>query len=184
MQPEVSQNVAESSGLDWTPFTPPADSDRDFKLRRVIECLASRLAPQGAAVPEGPCRLDAFEAEQIEELREIDAGADRLELGDTFWCVAVRHLEPTGLLRLEDQASLRGWLCLLQAMAELAGLHHRGSGLVAALSRSGIEESRISELWSARGPELAVQVIRMARELRAKNQRVDCFELASLVVPA
>lgn len=190
MQPEANAVIpAQSLDPDWAsvlPFVSPVVSarrdDRGDKIRRVVDCLARRLAPHGMGQKASPCRLDTFDADQVAELRDIEAGAVRLEIGDTFWGVAVRHLEPTGLLDLGNPVSLRGWSALLQAMAELAGRHQTGRRLGRAMAEAQVSDAQAERLLRARGPALATGVAAVVAALRAADQRVDCLDIACLVL--
>lgn len=103
-----------------------------------------------------------------------------------FWKIAVRHLEPSGLLapneedwRLDRE---QRWVTILGFLAEMKGLHGAKHSFGKALSDAEVAEARVLRLLRANG-EALVSVLRgLVHQLANRGQRVDLGELATLVL--
>lgn len=129
----------------------------------------------------------AWEFEQ-----EVIAPADRAALrrirpgeagGPAFWKIAIRHLEPAGLLADVD-SPLRQWqeLCwstVLSAMAEGLPLGKRSFGR--ALAETGVTEARVLRLLRAHEDVLLATVRTVTHQLAAAGCAFDWSDIVELL---
>ncbi len=102
-----------------------------------------------------------------------------------FWKVAALYLTPSGMLpsagqRLDDAE--RRWASILNAMAQLAGLHRPARRLGHALAAGKFSELRFVRLLRAHDKTLFDNVRTAAGYLAAKAEHVDCADIAQLVL--
>jgi CRISPR system Cascade subunit CasB len=106
--------------------------------------------------------------------------------GPALWKIAVRHLEPAGLLPSESapwrDSSERAWTAILGGMADMAGLHTGGARPGRVLAEREVSEHRVNRLLRARGEALLGLVRTVARQLASRGARVDWTDLANLVL--
>jgi len=100
-----------------------------------------------------------------------------------FWRVCVGHLSDVlpedGATRDEHE---RRWAVIMQAMAELRGLHVPSCRLGHALAAADIAEARVLRLLRAGGESLFDSVRVIARHLATTATPVSCTDLALLVL--
>ena len=143
---------------------------------------------QGEAKPELSTTVDAVawsiskilapgEVASLRRLRPEDVGSD------AFWRIVAAHLAPvladSGPFR--DEAERR-WAVVVQAMAEMRGLHARGLRLGRALAAAGLSEQRAVRLLRASGASLADAVRVTAHYLASTATASDHADLARLVL--
>lgn len=162
----------EPSGVAVTPPTRPAEAAESAadSLREAIQAIASAIAHQ--LVPPGD--LGA-----LRRARPGDLG------GPAFWRIAVRHLEPAGLLPPPEAPWRndveRRWVTILAGLAEMAGLHRRGLRLGRVLAESEISEARVLRLLRASDDALLAVVRAVSHQLASAGRAVDWADLARLV---
>jgi len=102
-----------------------------------------------------------------------------------FWRLIASHLAgempPDGRVREEAE---RRWTVILQALAELRGLHRGGASLGRTLAEAEIAELRVIKLLRADGEPLFDAVRIIAHHLATKAAPVDTTDLARLVLSA
>ncbi len=100
-----------------------------------------------------------------------------------FWRIAaaelVDSLEPDGPRRDEGE---HRWAVILQAMAELRGLHNPRRSLGAALADAEVAEHRVLRLLRASADGLFDAVRIIAHHLATKGVSFNCTDLAWLVL--
>lgn len=149
------------------------------KLRQVIRKLGRELDhPEWGSIPPG-------DVSALRRSRPGDIG------GPAFWKIAVREIEPAGLLPpatapWRDDAERR-WTTILAGMAEMAGLHSGGLSLGRALagpsgSERLVSEARVLRLLQAHGESLLRLVRPVAHQLASRGARLDWTDLAHLVL--
>lgn len=127
--------------------------------------------------------------------REIAAGripaGDQADLrrerpGPAFWKVAVRHLEPAGLLGAEDAPwradAERRWTAIVASLARAGEQHVGGRRLGVALSEADIAEARVLRLARAHGESLLKTVRAVAHQLVTGGHRADWADFAMLIL--
>lgn len=97
-----------------------------------------------------------------------------------FWRLAMRHLEPAGLLRGEEDE--RRWLQVLGGMAEMKGLHRRGARAGRVLAEAEVAEARVLRLLRAHGETLPPLLRAVVHQLASGRRQVDWVDLAELVL--
>ena len=97
-----------------------------------------------------------------------------------FWRLAMRHLEPVGLLR--DEEDERRWLQILGGMAEMKGLHRTGARPGRVLADADIAEARVLRLLRAHGETLHSVLRAAVHQLASGGRPVDWAGLAELVL--
>ncbi|MFP3940273.1 MAG: type I-E CRISPR-associated protein Cse2/CasB [Thermoanaerobaculia bacterium] len=111
--------------------------------------------------------------------------------GPAFWKVAVRHLDPAGLLPSADHPERddleRRWTTILGGMAEMEGHHTGGVSLGRALAGRSetdrpVSEARVLRLLDARGEALLRLVRPIAHLLASRGTRLDWTDFALLVL--
>jgi CRISPR type I-E-associated protein CasB/Cse2 len=105
------------------------------------------------------------------------------QLGPAFWKVAVRHLEPAGLLMdgpYRDEAERR-WAAILAGLARNPGLHARGRRLGTVLAEAEVAEARVLRLARAHGDSLYKTVRAVAQQLASSGLKVDWGDFADLI---
>ena len=130
--------------------------------------------------------LIAWELEQ-----EIISPADRSALrrvrpgevgGPSFWKIAIRHLEPAGLLADTDgplrQWQELYWSTILAAMAEGPPFGRRSLGR--ALAEAGVSEARVLRLFRAREDALLDTIRTAAHHLSAAGCEFDWSDMVEL----
>lgn len=110
------------------------------------------------------------------ELRQGDRQGKR---GPAFWKVAVRHLEPAGLLR-DDEAERR-WAAILAGLARHPGSHAKDRRLGVALAEADVAEARVLRLARAHGDSLHKAVRAVAQQLASSGLKVDWGDFADLI---
>ena len=145
---------------------PPATSPEPHKpgAREVVHRIASEIADN--RIPPGD-----------------RAALRKGELGPAFWKIAVRHLEPAGLLvdgPHRDEAERR-WAAILAGLARAPGLHARGRRLGTVLAEAGVAEARVLRLARAHGESLHKTVRAVAQQLASSGLRVDWADFAELI---
>lgn len=167
-QPENPNGTAAETGRRPSRTDPGAG-----KLRTVIGKIGWELDhPESWMIPPG----------DVASLRRARPG----EIGGpAFWKIAVRHLEPAGLLPAEsapwrDEAERR-WTAILGGMALMAGLHAGGVRPGRAFAERSVAEHRVMRLLQARGDALLTLVRTVAHQLASLGARVDWTDLAELV---
>ena len=100
-----------------------------------------------------------------------------------FWRIAASDLADSlagdGPRRDEQE---RRWAAVLQAMAELRGMHDPRSSLGAALVRANVAEQRVLKLLRASGDALLDAVRVVAHHLANKGVPVNAADFARLVL--
>ena len=100
-----------------------------------------------------------------------------------FWRIAALELtgslEPEGPRRDEGE---RRWAVILQAIAELRGLHNPRRSLGAAMVDAEVAEHRVLRLLRASAEGLFDAVRIIAHHLASKGISVNCTDLAWLVL--
>jgi CRISPR system Cascade subunit CasB len=116
-----------------------------------------------------------------------DRGSLRREtVGPAFWRIAVRHLEPAGLLGGDDAPwradQERRWAAILAGLAHSAELHTPRRRLGVALAEADVAEARVLRLARAHGEPLLATVRAVAHQLGSGGQRVDWADFADLIL--
>lgn len=104
--------------------------------------------------------------------------------GPAVWKLAVRFLEPDGLLHEEGphrDAMERRWTALLAGMAS-AKSSGKGRQLGSALADAKVSEARVLRLLRARGVALLRVVRTVVHQLDSSGTTIDWGELAELVL--
>ena len=121
--------------------------------------------------------------------KEILPAGDRAALrresqGPAFWKIAVRDLEPNGLLAggEEREESLRRWAAILAIVARAPELQTNGRRLGTALAEADIVEARVLRLAQAAGETLRRTARAVAQQLASLGQRVDWSDFAELIL--
>lgn len=158
---------------------PPEAGEREQsyleRLRSVVGKLATKMSRE---LEQG-----GFGRGELAELRRLDADQGVSSSTLTFWRIVVGELEPHGLIGETARAeTLRPWIVILRAMAELAGLHRPGIRLGEALQQAGVSEMRLVRLLRAEGPDLGEQIRPLTHQLRSAGIGVDVRDLAELVL--
>jgi CRISPR type I-E-associated protein CasB/Cse2 len=114
------------------------------------------------------------------------ANLRRERLGPAFWKVAVRHLEPAGLLGAAD-APWRGdaerrWTAIVAGLARAGGQHVERRRLGTALAEAQVAEARVLRLARAHGDSLLKTVRAVAHQLVTGGQRADWGDFAALIL--
>jgi hypothetical protein len=114
------------------------------------------------------------------------AALRREKLGPAFWRLAVRLLEPSGLLPPESapwrsRTELQ-WAAMVAELVRAGKLHTSGYRLGNALAQAQVTEARVLRLASANGDVLISTVRAVAHQLVAAGQRADWADFAMLVL--
>jgi len=137
------------------------------KARQVVHAIAREIA--AGRIPAG---------DQADLRRE--------RLGPAFWKVAVRHLEPAGLLGAEDAPwradAERLWTAIVAGVARAGEQHVEGRRLGAALAEADVAEARVLRLARAHGENLLKTVRAVAHQLVSGGQRADWADFAALIL--
>lgn len=140
-------------------------------LRQAVQAIAADLAHQ--VVPPG-------DLGELRRARPGDLG------GPAFWKLAVRHLEPAGLLPAPDAPwrddAERRWVVIVAGLVEMAGLHRRGLSLGRVLAESEVSEARFLRLLRASDDALLGAVRAVSHQLASAGRAVDWGDFAQLVV--
>jgi CRISPR type I-E-associated protein CasB/Cse2 len=99
-----------------------------------------------------------------------------------FWRICAAHLAPVLPLGAARDEAERRWAVILQALAELRGLHSPGARYGRALASAGIAELRALRMLRASGSALYDSVRTISRYLAATGTPANCSELALLVL--
>jgi CRISPR type I-E-associated protein CasB/Cse2 len=146
----------------------------DGPERRPIENLASIVGRLAFMIDE---RLSPSDVATLRRMRPDDIAAP------VFWRIAASELADAlagdGDRRDEQE---RRWASILQAMAELRGMHDPHSSLGAALVRADVSEQRALKLLRASGDALLDAVRVIAHHLATKGVPVNATDLARLVL--
>lgn len=123
---------------------------------------------------------EAMAPGDVASLRKLRPGA---LWSPAFWRILVvnlsQELPAGGQARLDTE---RNWAVILQAVAQLRGLHEPETSLGRAMARAGASEPRLLRLLRAGDEPLADAVRTAAHQLAAAGQAVDCADLARLVL--
>jgi CRISPR type I-E-associated protein CasB/Cse2 len=123
---------------------------------------------------------DAMAAGDVASLRKLRPGA---LWSPAFWRILVVYLSQDlpagGQARLDAE---RDWAVIVQAVAQLRGLHQPEMSLGRAMARVGASEPRLLRLLRASGEPLAGTVRTGAHQLAVAGQAVDCADLGRLVL--
>jgi hypothetical protein len=114
------------------------------------------------------------------------AALRREKLGPAFWRLAVRHLEPAGLLGPEGspwrQEGERRWAAIVSNLAHAGHCHAPDRRLGAALAAADIAEARVLRLARAQGDRLLPAVRAVAHQLISGGHRADWADFADLIL--
>lgn len=121
--------------------------------------------------------LPAGDVAELRRLRPDDPSSP------AFWRLCAAHLD----MHLPSGEAVRGeaerrWAVILQALAELRGLHAPRAHFGRALVDADLAEGRLLRLLRARDDALADAVRVTSHHLAATATSVDCTELAHLVL--
>jgi CRISPR type I-E-associated protein CasB/Cse2 len=114
------------------------------------------------------------------------AALRREQAGPAFWRLAVRLLEPAGLLVPGDGSSARRqerrWVAIVAALARAPGSHRPGRRVGQALAEAEIAEARVLRLARAQDEALLEAVRAVAHQLATAGVRVDWSDVAELIL--
>lgn len=106
--------------------------------------------------------------------------------GPVFWRIAVRYLEPAGLLGAESAPwraeNERRWAAILATLASSAEMDAADRPLGATLADVGVSEARVLRLVKAQGDRLVPVVRAVAHQLVAGGHRTDWADFADLIL--
>jgi CRISPR type I-E-associated protein CasB/Cse2 len=146
-------------------------------------------APGGAAPRRRSHKVIDVIAEEIAENRippGDQAALRREQPGPAFWRMAVRHLEPAGLLLAGDgpkqRRTARRWVAILAGVARARESHTPGRPLGLALAEAGITEARVLRLARAHDEALLDVIRALSDQLARSGERVDWGDLADLIL--
>jgi CRISPR system Cascade subunit CasB len=141
--------------------------ESQITLRSLVGRIAAHI---GEVMPPG----------DVASLRKLRPGA---MWSPPFWRILVLHLSRSlpaeGRPRLDTE---RKWAAIVQAIAQLRGLHDPQVSLGRALARAGATEQRFLRLLRATDEPLADAVSTAAHQLATGAQAVDCADFARLVL--
>lgn len=165
---------ASIESLETRPL-PPAESLEEVSptkkgLNQVIQSLVRRF------------NSDFTSSGDLAELRRLDPRLETFTIGGAFWRVAIRDLEPNGLLKVDDDESRKRWMAILQGLAMVYDLNGEPLRLGQAIAQAEISEARLIRLLRASGDSLLAQVRPIAHQLRSKAQPVDWLDMARLLL--
>jgi CRISPR system Cascade subunit CasB len=145
----------------------PAQAPERNRVRNVVHAIGREIATN--RIPAGD---------------QADLRKERL--GPAFWRVAVRHLEPAGLLGSEDAPwrgeAERSWTAIVAGLARAGRQHVEGRRLGAVLSEANVAEARVLRLARAHGDSLLKAVRAVAHQLVSGGQRADWADFAALIL--
>lgn len=147
-----------------TPATPTPTSGND-DLAATIGRIASEMANDWIS----PGDLAALRRARFESATD-----------PAFWRLAMRHLEPAGLLRGEEDE--RRWLQILGGMAAMKGLHRKGARPGRVLAEAEVAEARVLRLLRAHGETLHPVLRAVVHQLASGGRAIDWTGLAELIL--
>lgn len=144
------------------PRKPPS---REARTREVVHVIAQEMARNH--IPPGD-----------------QAALRREKLGPAFWRIAVRHLEPAGLLveGLNRDEAERRWAAILAGLARAPRLHVKGRRLGTVLAEAKVVEVRLFRLTRSHGDNLLKAVRAVAQQLASGGYPLDWADFAVLIV--
>ena len=114
------------------------------------------------------------------------AALRREQLGPAFWRLAVRYLEPAGLLGPEGSSwrreTERRWAAIVSNLAHADDCHAPNRPLGAALSAADVAEARVLRLARAHGERLFPAVRAVSHQLISGGHRADWADFADLIL--
>jgi CRISPR system Cascade subunit CasB len=123
---------------------------------------------------------EAMAPGDVASLRKLRPGA---VWSPSFWRILVvdlsERLPADGPPRLDAE---RKWAAIVQAIAQLRGLHDPQVSLGRAMARTGATEHRLLRLLRAGDEPLADAIRTTAHQLAAVAQGVDCADFARLAL--
>jgi CRISPR type I-E-associated protein CasB/Cse2 len=144
----------------------PVEESLTAAIRSVVGSLAGQLKLESGPIPPG-------------DRAELRRGWND-PFRPAFWRVAVRVLEPAGLLG--DPKRERHWAAVLAGLAESADLHRPRHPFGRAMKEAGVSEARLLRLLRADGESLRDALRGVVHQLRAAGQRFDWAEPALLLL--
>jgi len=152
---------------------PPSEEGHSKKIRRVVGALAQEFAREG---------VSAGDRAALRRARPGDLGSP------AFWKLALRRLEPEGLLPLAEGPSRddqeRRWVRIVADLAELRGLHSRARrhSLGRSLAVADLGEARVLRLLRAEDDALLRLARIVSHRLAVSRTPVDTGDLAELIL--
>lgn len=148
---------------DTAPNTTGAYSDR---IRRVVAILARQLSSDGGPISAG-------------DRAELRRGWENPHQ-PAFWRLAVRVLEPAGVLNGPEAD--RNWAAILAGLAETASLHDPRQRFGRAMGEADVSEARLLRLLRADAESLRDALRAVVRQLGSAGERFDWREPALLLL--